>query len=287
MNIKTTGSRVKTDVLRVPDPLISIFACMFILSGCRKDLTEVSSPETARVSFYNASEEITQQWGTDFYGCILFLDSVTRNKEDIFFRESPRFNSTNYRFQYPNDPINAGLQQPWVNYLRIEPGPHTVNLVDTALHTLYESQFDAPAEQASTVLFTDSLGKFQRIILRNEEKILPNSARIRLLQMSPDCGPIITSLDGQVSNSLSVQRFAEVSPYAEVPLPAGSDTLKIQVYANGDTSLVAAGALFQARQGHSYTMILSGYVNFQSYLNAAGEERNIYPDLKLKIIEYY
>src|SRR5262249_12029318 len=132
----------------------------------------------------------------------------------------PAFDSRNASstvYQYPNNSNNAAILHPWIVYMPIDPGQHRLLLLDTNLihrRILDTTVFNADANVPQTVYFSDSLGLMRSLITRDEQLLVKDSIRIRLVHLSPDAGNV-TLVVNKVSHFFDSTAYGTASSYID------------------------------------------------------------------------
>jgi hypothetical protein len=247
---------------------LSLMCALYLLGSCKKSTAPLTEPN-AQVSFYHASY-ILSLMISDAKGshqAPLILDNNDSDyvppAQGAATQALPAFDSrssNNIGFQFPNNGTNAGILQPWILYMQINPGAHSLLLVDTNLvhrRKLVTTSFTATTDVPQTIWFADSLGVFKTVISMDEQVLIQDSIRIRLAHFSPDAGRVFLTVNKQQSFFDSTD-YGMVSAYRNYPLTDAA-RLSIQLRSSADTTQVLARTILNAAPGRSYTLLLKGY----------------------------
>ncbi|MBN9379750.1 MAG: DUF4397 domain-containing protein [Chitinophagaceae bacterium] len=249
--------------------IYTLSCCLLLLTGgCKRENGPLTTPN-AQVGFYNASYCLSLMI-SDAHGshkAPLLLDNddpdYTPPPQGAASQTLPSFDSrATSSLQFPNSGTNAGILQPWILYMRVSSGQHRLLLLDTNLvhrRILDTTVFNAVTDVPRTIYFSDSMGVFRSVITRDEQKLLQDSIRIRLVDLSPDAG-MVTLVVNKTGHFFYSAAYGSVSTYVNYPLKDAA-RLTMQVRSSVDSTKVLARTILNASPGRSYTLLLQGYNN--------------------------
>lgn len=234
----------------------------------------------AQISFYNASEYVQNQLKQSNGGAKIDIlidtpDTTTHADGSSLYLAAFRNNNSNL-YQFPN------LSSPWISYMRIPSGLHTVVLTDTSSNhrpLAYTRVSGIPGEPR-TIYYADSLGQFRTWILTDTVNIPDKYIGIRVMDLSPDAGKVFFTINGLPAAGFpdSLQ-YGQVTPFVRLPNPV-ADTLQLRFYNVSDSADIVALVFLSASPGHAYNLILRGYQNGQSFADqGTGQSLSFLPDL--------
>lgn len=242
-------------------PIIG-FLFLVAVASCSKsaNLPDALAIPDSQVSFYNASEYLrTVLQGNNGRSQIL-IDSVNMTYRGDSMSYRPGFSSLGYMYQFPNELYNSNQAQPWIKYIRLYPGTHTISLTDTSgnyslVATWAKLRTDAP----TSVYFADSVGYFKSWIMADTVTRNDSAIHLRLLDLSPDAGKVFFTINGKKAAGIpdSLQ-YGKTTGFLPLPLPAPGRLL-IKCYALGDSTTILASSFLNAAPGHAYNILLKGY----------------------------
>lgn len=283
--------------IRVPAILLT---CLILggsyLSSCRKtgNLTDNSD---AQISYYNASEYLQSELASNRGYCYILMDTPdTTSRSDGSALSIPYFNGEMYLNQFPNSYFYSRYNQPWISYMRISTGLHTIVLTDTGgTHALVYNRVNAVHNVPLSVYYADSLGHFRSWVVRDSTTIPDSSIAIRVLDLSPDAGNVFFTINGQyvggVINEQSAGgfpdslQFGKISGFIPWHNPV-ADTLVVRFYQTTDSTDVLTSGYLSATPGHSYNILLRGYLNPPTFSDPfSGKQLQYKVDLRTTITQ--
>jgi len=144
------------------------------------------------------------------------------------------------------------------HYYKYAPGPYRVFFTDTSGFTLNAGLLRLPAEAHRTVYLADSLGYFSTIVTDDDGARTAGSATIRLINLSPDAGPVDLSLDSTAVTGVHEIHYGVTSGWARVPTTVKSG---IRITTSGPAGVLLSRKSFPLEGSHCYTLILRGYIH--------------------------
>jgi hypothetical protein len=144
------------------------------------------------------------------------------------------------------------------HYYYYKPGGYRVSFSDTAGHSVSAGILNMSRDQHHTVYLSDSLGYFTTIISNDDVARTDGKATIRLINLSPDAGPLDLALDSVPVTSATAIRYGQISTFAVVPVTIKSG---IRVTTSGADPILLSRKSFPLETGRCYTLILRGYIN--------------------------
>jgi len=235
----------------------------FGLNGCSKKVdTNIPVNNTARISFYNASYALTGECnGRNPYGNFILVDSHDTGYTTLLdFSEAkyPYFHNTN-SFG-PAFPLSYNADQ-WLNYMRLSTGDHYLLLLDTSRVILDSTYVKLGPESTTTIFYGDYFGVYKTLTLSDPFVPIDGKIGLRIVNLSPTNGSVFVTLNKTIPQELPAQtQYGDHTGFISINIP-GSDTLKVKVYAPGDTTTVLARTSVITMPGHAYTLLISGYNN--------------------------
>lgn len=258
-------------------PLFLFIACI-TMSACKKIVAPVTAPDS-ELAFFNVSQYLIGETPQSGGICYVLLDSPAAAYPSFSFGA----------YQSTDNELNS--TQPWVIYMHLRPGTHTLALTDTgAHHELVRQGITTNAQYPTTVFYADSLGVFGSWVTKDTLISLPGQVRVRLLDLSPDAGSLFFTVNTQAPppGSPSVLRYGSVTSFVNYPNITGDSTLLLSFYNPGDSATLITAAQFQASPGHSYTILINGYENAQYLTDPyTGNFDQYPPDLKAQVYQNY
>lgn len=264
-------------------------ACLS-LGGCKKIVNPVAGNPDSQLAFITVSEylnaEITPTDGGVAY--ILLDTSVAAYTQDGINTSLPNF--TDGFDLYPEGSTNSTEAVPWIQGMHVYAGQHTMTLTDTGGHypLIRNEAFTTNDTYPTTVIFSDSMGVFGSWITTDTPVSVTGQIRVRLIDLSPDAGSIFFTSGSQAPppGSPAVMNYGMETSFINFPSPSADTTLSFLFYNAGDSVDVVAAAFLAASPGHSYTIIVQGYENAESYQDhISGRPFNFSPDLRTMMLQ--
>lgn len=249
--------------------LFLIILFCIVLTACKKEnqLNDASAND-ALVTFNIVSAQLQSDLAAK-NNCYVLIDraDTTYQPLNLSNPELPYFNN-NYKFQYPTNTFNAGLQQSWAIYGHIKPGAHTLNLIDSAHYLRNSSKINLAANKNFSIYYADSLGYFRSFVLQDELINQPGKVRLRFLDFCPDATELAFNIDDKPaaqSGFVNKMNYGTTTGFVNYDTPR-PDTLKIDFYQPSDPQTIVATTFLKTQPGRSYTLALMGYLSgFASY----------------------
>lgn len=255
--------------------LLIAIACM-VMGACKKIVAPVTAPDS-ELAFFNVSQYLIGETPQIAGKCYVLLDSPAAAYPTFSFGDD----------QSTDNVTNTA--QPWVLYMHVYPGAHSLALTDTgAHHELVRQEITTSAQYPTTVFYADSLGVFNSWVTKDTLISLPGQVRIRLLDLSPDAGSLFFTVNSQTppQGAPSVLQYGSVTSFVDYPNITADTTLLLSFYNPGDTTDLITAAQFQASPGHSYTVLINGYENAQYLTDPfTGGSSSYPPDLKASVYQ--
>lgn len=166
--------------------------------------------------------------------------------------------------QYPVDFIATSYQR--VFYMRESAGVHRLWLTNSSGGTVIDTTLTLGADRNTVTYFIDSLGTQYQILTVDESTPGPsNVVRLRVLNLSPDVGPIGLYVVGDTgqrifSNLPRNVTYKTVTPYVTVSdsLVASDGNIYLKIFAGTDTASTVTAATVPFMPGRSYHLIVGG-----------------------------
>ncbi|TDW96825.1 DUF4397 domain-containing protein [Dinghuibacter silviterrae] len=237
--------------------IVRLSILFLLLSACRKTVQPDSTSDDALISFICTSPQLINDMSTGIPSYVVIDSSATTN-----IKSGPGF-AKGSQYTYPTTAYNQTQSIPWIYYMHLHPGAHTFTLLDTGLRPRVHDTLNLPANAPTSVYYTDSLGYFRSLVLRDSFNTQDGQVNVRFIDLSPDAGRIFFSIDekpASVQGFDTTYAYGHNSAFINYPNPV-SDSLRINFYQAGDSVDVIARLFLQADPGHAYTFALQGYVN--------------------------
>lgn len=172
---------------------------------------------------------------------------------------------------YPFDITTDGgvLPHERVLYMRAPGGTHRLWFANAYGQAVVDTSLTLPANRSTVIYLVDSLATNYRAIAVDESTPGPaDSTRIRVLNLSPDAGPIgvyvVSESGGYLWTNLPQQvPYGTASPYVDVDtsLVSSDGNVYLKFFANADTANGIALATVPFMRGHSYHVAVGGLLN--------------------------
>lgn len=270
-----------------------LLVAFLAFAGCKKTVAPQEGAPDSQLAFITVSEYLNAQmtYGAAGIAYILLDTSLASfTSEGSSYIPLPFFHYGIY--QSPESYTNATSTQPWIEYMHLYAGAHTMTLTDTGGHDAvinHEALNTNPA-YPTTVIFADSLGTFGAWVSTDTLVTVAGQIRIRLVDLSPDAGSIFFSIGGQAPPAAAPlsMNYGKETGFINFPSTAADTTLPFLFYNAGDSTDVITVASLQASPGHSYTIIVQGYENSASFNDpVTGKNVSISPDLRTMVLQDY
>jgi hypothetical protein len=261
--------------------ILLVILILMGLASCKKTADALYNPDS-QITFFNTSEYAIQSMESGS-ACYLLIDSTDSTLIGQYsgLYTLPSFSVTGYDFPALGYTNNLG-SPPFLTYMRMHIGAHSVTLTDTnGRAPLLTNHFHTIQGVPQTLIFTDSMGLMRTIITRDSVTNDTLSNEIRVLNLSPDAGSVFLKLNGGIPVGFPVSlAYGQVSQFVRYPNNQ-FDTLVVQVFNVGDTVDVIASNYLVVSPGHAYEIMLTGYLNTESYPDPfTGNTLTAYPDIK-------
>ena len=156
-----------------------------------------------------------------------------------------------------HDPYGVGAIAS-AHYYNFSPGPYRIFFTDSSRNPLSGGLLQLPRDAHRTVFLTDSLGYFSTIVTNDDVTRTPGSATIRLINLSPDAGPVDLALDSTAVAGATGISYGQISAFVTVPVTLKSG---IRVATSETPAQLLSRKSFPLESGHCYTLILRGYID--------------------------
>ncbi|NML23866.1 hypothetical protein HHL16_23500 [Pseudoflavitalea sp. G-6-1-2] len=266
-----------------------ILATVLALAGCNKNVDprdESIDPVTTGLAYVNASEDITRQIKDDAGAkSIVLLDNTDTTFGRVPDIRKPLFPIfTQYSpLQYPSQTGNIRLEQPWLRYDAVSAGNHQLILMDTAHNPVLKQQISLESKNKATIYYSDVLGKYSSLVLKDTLDNKPGYAGIRFVNFCGDADISFTINKEKKAGFPASMKHGQYSSLVQLP-STGSDTFRIRLYRTDDPENIIARATLYTEPGHGYTVLITGYTQEQSYKAPYGNSWvtiPAYPRIKL------
>ncbi|WP_173003052.1 DUF4397 domain-containing protein [Chitinophaga sp. SYP-B3965] len=245
-------------------------AFVLLLWACNKD-PEFTTVENGGLAFYNASQllrvELEQKNPLNVQQPALILLNTTdkNHKPDSAAgadgKTLPFFAmSTGGQQMFPMYGFSQ-VTPPWLTYMRVRSGIQQISFLKTDSTLAVKTDVVLDAGENTTVFLMDSLGEYATMVLHDDSKPAANQVQLRMVHTSPDAGELMVKVNGQWLGKDTLG-FRDATGFLSFTMPDSvtSTIYRVQVSSKSDTSgFIAKGALIGAK-GHSYTMVMNGYV---------------------------
>lgn len=212
-----------------------------LLFACNKEAEMQPAPAVSYLMFYNGV--------ADFYGLSSLVLVNNSKSGSLDYNNNGRglvgaFNASSYRV------TDTGVYR-----IAFTGTPDTAGKADKITEGIYHFE----AAHHYTLYLADSLGFYETLVTRDDVTADTANARLRLMHLSADAGPVQVKIDSLPVAGLGQARFRQVTDYVSVP-PAVKPGIRI-VYTDAGTGeeRVLIRKSFPLEAGKCYTMILRGY----------------------------
>ncbi|BAV06024.1 protein of unknown function [Filimonas lacunae] len=212
-----------------------------VLASCNKEAEMQPAPAVSYLMFYNGV--------ADFYGLNSLVLVNNTYGGSLDYNNNGRglvgaFNASSYRI------TDTGRYR-----IAFTGTPDTSGKADKIIEGVYHFE----AAQHYTLYLADSLGYYETLVSKDDVTTDKANARLRLIHLGADAGPVQVKIDSLPVEGLDNTRFRQVTKYASVP-PAVKPGIRI-VYTDADTGeeRILIRKSFPLEAGKCYTMILRGY----------------------------
>jgi hypothetical protein len=208
------------------------------LCACNQALEAPVSPAITNVMIYN--------------GSTTYISKSSRIFVDTAFLTERGYNDINGG---PMGVLNTA------SYNWVDPGKHRIAFSDTSgTEKVFERFAVLEKSQWYTFYLADSLGYYD--VLMSEENMLDRpetKARIRLVQLCPDSGPVTFYIDKDPVPGLEKVAYKTITPFIAID-PQANPSFRIKYASEGEEGVALVRKAFTIYPGRSYTFILRGYV---------------------------
>lgn len=212
-----------------------------MLAACNKEAEMQPAPAVSYLMFYNGVP--------DFYGINSMVLVNNTYSGNLDYNNNGRglvgaFNSSSYRI------TDTGLYR-----IAFTGAPDTSGNAAKITERIYHFE----TAQHYTLYLADSLGFYETLVTRDEVPADAANAKLRLIHLSADAGPVQVRIDSLPVKGLGQTRFRQVTDYVSIT-PAVKPGIRI-VYTDADTGeeRILIRKSFPLEAGKCYTMILRGY----------------------------
>lgn len=224
-----------------------ILLATFALHGCKEDEYMIPATVYSNLIIYNGATGFIGDM--DSSRAFLFIDTTNSPKDHPAIK-------LNYNYVYPG-PF-TGVPSP-VRYMAVATGERRFRFALSDSSKITDQLVSLADHSYQTVYLSDSLSYFNVLVTRDTLVRLENKARMRLINLSPDAGPVQLYLDTLAIQGLSGTGYKSVTPFLPVD-PGAFVAVRIRGTKNGiQETLVRKSIPLIA--GRSYTVILRGYMS--------------------------
>lgn len=262
---------------------------LLVITSCKKSEDPLRNTD-ASLSLYNASEYL-QSAVNNGRRIQILIDSpgtsYSFHGDSAYYH--PSFGSSPFQYQFPNEFYNSTLSHPWIKYMRMYPGAHSISLMDNdSRRSLTITSAGLRTDVPTSVYFADSLGNFRSWVTIDTLTRIDSAIRLRVLDLSPDAGSVFFTIDGHPAtgfpDSLQYGRITNFLPWHN----AASGKLLIQFFNTTDSTTILAGSFLDAAPGHTYNILLRGYKKGQICNDpVSGRPLRFSPDLVVTITQNF
>jgi len=215
------------------------------LIGCNKQTAIPSVPPMSSVMVYNSAPEfLGVNASIAFIDSTGHIDSLVAAYNTIAISEG-------------NNPYGVGAVAS-AHYYSMSPGTYRLSFTDSNRNPLIGGLLQLPRDAHRTIFLADSLGYFSTITTNDDVTRTPGSATVRLINLSPDAGPVDLALDSTTVTGVTGIVYGQISNFVTVPVTEKSG---IRVSTAATPAQLLSRKSFPLESGHCYTLILRGYIN--------------------------
>jgi len=221
------------------------------ISACNKQTVIPALKEYGSLSLYNAASSFNNM------SARVLLTSSTGHADTL---RAPYNNLAsgegNPNISYPVGAITNA------KYYAMSPDLYRAGFIDTTTGDLLNAGLIKLSKGShQTIYFTDSLGYFTTLVTEDDTERTQDSATIRLLNLSPDAGPVRLYLDTTLMKGMEHVIYSQCTGYLRVPTTTKSG-IRVTTEATDDApEKILSRKSFPLQSGRVYTLILRGYVN--------------------------
>lgn len=147
-------------------------------------------------------------------------------------------------------------------YYALTPDLYRTQFIDTTTGDLLNGGIVKLAKDSHhTVYFADSLGYFTTLVTEDDTERTQDSATIRLVNLSPDAGPVRLYLDTTLLKGMKHVIYSQCTGYVRVPVTTKSGIRVTSEATDEAPEKILSRKSFPLESGHVYTLIVRGYVN--------------------------
>lgn len=214
-------------------------AMLFLWTACTKETEQPPVPPVSYLMFYNGAPGLSS---------MIFMNT--------------RFNGNWVGYNYTGrGPVGAWNSS---QYDLTDTGYYRIGFSDTVATTgdiniITEGLFQLQQDAHYTVYLLDSLGFYSTLFTQDDTQPDHQKAKIRLVHMAPDAGPVKLRLDTAAVPGIDGVRFRGITDYVNVDpdIKPGIRIMSVDPATGEESSLVRKS--FPLEAGRCYTMILRGY----------------------------
>ncbi|HWZ58341.1 MAG TPA: DUF4397 domain-containing protein [Gemmatimonadaceae bacterium] len=237
-----------------------------VVGACGGSRNPLATPAETQFNFHTASIGL----GNWPCGCSYVpYDFIYIDQFDTTRTDDPYFNGA--FDSYPIDP-NAHSGIPLferIEYMREAAGAHRFRFTNFNHGVVVDTTLALAASANTVIYLTDSIGVRYHVMLVDESTPGPaNSVRMRVLNLSPDAGPVsayVVASSGTFlwSNLPQQVAYGTISPYVTVdPSVVASDgNVYLKFFGGTDTAQTVAAATVPFTPGRSYHVVVEGLVS--------------------------
>ncbi|GAA4317956.1 hypothetical protein GCM10023149_15790 [Mucilaginibacter gynuensis] len=218
-----------------------------LFTGCKEEGNLPPQTEYANLIIYNGATGFLGD--ADSAKAFVYIDTANSPKDYPAIK-------LNYNYVYPG-PF-TGIPSP-VQYMAVKTGQRRLRFALPNNDKITDHVFDMADHTYQTAYLTDSLSYMNVLLTRDTLVRLEDKARMRLINLSPDAGPVQLYLDTLAVTNLKSRGYKSVAEFVPVDR---SDYAAIRIRSLKDETLrTLIRKSIPIRAGGSYTVILRGYMN--------------------------
>lgn len=259
--------------------LLLLLLCM----ACKKEITPLSVPPDAQISFYNASDALKNallQPRTVVRGFVL----VDTPNVGYHINQDQPITVGLYPCFYGGDYAIPELKGTWFGFRRMPEGPHTLYLQDTAQAFLDTVATTLDKQIPTTVFYVDNLGVFSHLVLADNFQPQDDKTGFRIVDLSPTINQLTITINGHSVDALpSTIGYLQHTDFIPLDMPKDSVLNVHAFFANDPQDIIGATSL-HVYPGHAYTLLFTGYTSDHPYVYTDPRtQRNVYPQTTFSI----
>jgi hypothetical protein len=240
--------------------------CVLAVGACSGGRNPLAMPAETQFNFHNTSIGL----GNWPCGCSYVpYDFIYIDQFDTTRTDDPYFNSA--FDSYPIDPNAQSGILPYerIEYMREVAGAHRFRFTNFAHGVVVDTTLDLAASANTVIYLLDSIGTRYHVLTVDESPPGPaNSVQLRVLNSSPDAGPVsayVVASSGTFlwSNLPQQVPYGTVSPYVTIDtsVVASDGNVYLKFFGGTDTTQTVAAATVPFTPGRSYHVVVEGLVS--------------------------